>query len=105
MNFPKNETNTLKLLRGATAETQERVTTLVVAMLGDPRACDAAAKALKAFEGPLDPRLYRAMALLAVRSDLASGFNFGDASSIYFCIPGAALAKADFAKAFCVNDE
>lgn len=51
MNSPKNETNTLKLLRGATAETQERVTTLVVAILGDPRACDAAAEAVGARRG------------------------------------------------------
>lgn len=43
--------------------------------------------------------------LLAVRSDITSGFTFGDDTSIYFCIPTVALAARDFGKAFCVFDE
>jgi hypothetical protein len=62
VNFPKSETKVLNLLRSATPETEERVITLLLAMLADQDACDPAAKALRAFDGPLDPRLYWAMA-------------------------------------------
>ena len=47
----------------------------------------------------------REQLLLSVRSEVNCGFNFGDASSIFFCISTTALAKADLTKAFCVNDE
>ncbi|MBA3391400.1 MAG: DUF1963 domain-containing protein [Deltaproteobacteria bacterium] len=43
--------------------------------------------------------------LLCVGSDAVSGFGWGDDAPIFFCIPSAALAKQDFAKAYCLMDE
>ncbi len=43
--------------------------------------------------------------LLRVGSDGVSGFQWGDDAPIFFCIPSAALAKQDFAKAYCLMDE
>lgn len=43
--------------------------------------------------------------LLQLASGSSTGFQWGDASSIFFLIADAALARRDFAKVLCVSDE